>query len=529
MMSFMKGASAPQRILSLWFPHLPADRLLRQRLGRGWRSSGSEPDRPLVFSQRESSTQRVAALDARARGLKLKIGMGIAEARALYPHIEVVESDPQADRRLLESLADWFDRYTPLVALADEDGLFLDITGCAHLFGGERGLLDDLLLRVFHQGFDVRAGLASTPGAAWAAARFGKSDVVVPGEEEALLAPLPLAALRLDTRIQAGLESVGLRTAGSIMAAPRAPLVRRFGKAVTLRLDQAMGVIEEPISPRLPVPPLMVERRLAEPIGLMDDIEALVALLARQLEIELERRVEGAESLQLKLFRVDGDVHQVSVRASRPLRDPRVIQRLFHERLAAQENSIDAGCGFELVRLCALETARLEASQTDLDQTDRNGEGDVVLFADRVRARLGPQAIRRIRLVESHIPEHAAVLVPFSADSDPAPSAKASSSTAEKDRPCRLFDLPECVDVSFAEVPDGPPLHFRWRRGAYRALRAEGPERISPEWWGGGQAAGTRDYFRVEDEDGRRYWLYREGLYGEADTPPRWYLQGLSA
>src|SRR5690606_309576 len=199
-----KGASAPQRILSLWFPHLPADRLLRQRLGKAWRARGLEPPRPLVFSRRESNTQRVAALDARAGRLKLKPGMGIAEARALYPSVEVVELDPLADRRLLESLADWCDRYTPLVALDGEDGLFLDITGCAHLFGGERGLLDDLLARFFHQGFDVRAGLASTPGASWAAARFGGQDNVAPGAEEDLLAPLPLAALRLDADIRTG-------------------------------------------------------------------------------------------------------------------------------------------------------------------------------------------------------------------------------------------------------------------------------------------------------------------------------------
>ena len=157
MMSSEKGASAPQRILSLWFPHLPADRLLRRRLGKAWRAHGLEPSRPLVFSRREGSTQRVAALDARARKLKLKPGMGIAEARALHPSVEVVELDPSADRRLLESLADWCDRYTPLVALDGEDGLFLDITGCAHLFGGERELLDDLLARFIHQGFDVRA------------------------------------------------------------------------------------------------------------------------------------------------------------------------------------------------------------------------------------------------------------------------------------------------------------------------------------------------------------------------------------
>jgi protein ImuB len=528
-MSFAKGARAPQRILSLWFPHLPADRLLRQRMGKGWRAGGLEPARPLVFSRRESNTQRVAALDAGARRLKLKHGMGVAEARALYPSLEIVELDPGADRRLLESLADWCDRYTPLVAVDREDGLFLDITGCAHLFGGERALLDDLLARFFHQGFDVRAGLASTPGAAWAAARYGHSDHVAAGAEEDLLAPLPLAALRIDAEIRMGLESVGLRTAGSILAAPRAPLVRRFGRMVTLRIDQALGRVEEPISPRLPVPPLMVERRLAEPIDSMDDIEAIVLLLARQLRIDLERRCEGVERLELKLFRVDGDVGRIEVRTSRPLREPGPIRKLFHERLTAHQGQIDVGCGFDLVRLCALDTAPLDAVQVGLDDAGRDAEGDVTLFVDRVSARLGSGAIRQARPAESHVPERAVVLEAF----DEWPEPRSSSGRAHvsqlptKERPSRLLDLPECVEVTFAEVPEGPPLHFRWRRAAYRVVRAEGPERIAPEWWREPEAADPRDYYRVEDEEGRRYWLYRQGLYGA--TAPRWYLQGVFA
>jgi protein ImuB len=488
----------------------------------------------LVFSRRESSTQRVAALDARARKLKLKPGMGIAEARALYPSVEVVELDPSADRRLLESLADWCDRYTPLVALDGEDGLFLDITGCAHLFGGERGLLDDLLARFFHQGFDVRAGLASTPGAAWATARFGGQDNVAPGGEEDLLAPLPLAALRLDADIRAGLESVGLRTAGSILAAPRAPLVRRFGRMVTLRIDQALGRVEEPISPHLPVPAVMVERRLAEPIGSMEDIETVVTLLARQLRVDLERRCEGVERLVLRLFRVDGHVGSVEVRTSRPLREPGLIRKLFHERLTAQERDIDAGCGFDLVRLSAVDTAPMEAQQAGLDDAGRDGEEEIVLFADRVSARLGSGAIRRARPVESHAPERAAVLEPFCGRPDSGSAAAGQAGVSgtpawARERPSRLFDLPECVEVTFAEAPEGPPLHFRWRRAAYRVTRAEGPERIAPEWWHDRDSGRIRDYHRVEDEEGRRYWLYRQGLYGEPETLPRWYLQGVFA
>jgi protein ImuB len=213
-------------------------------------------------------------LDEQAEALRLKRGMGIADARAMYPSIEIIEAEPAADLRLLESLADWCDRYTPLVALDGVDGLFLDITGCAHLFGGEKALLDDLLARLFQQGFDARAGLASTAGAAWAAARFSLGNGILPEEQEKhFMEPLPLAALRLDPGVRAGLESVGLRTVGSVMTASRAPLVRRFGAALLVRLDQALGRIEEAISPRLPVASLSVERHFAEPIVLIEDIE----------------------------------------------------------------------------------------------------------------------------------------------------------------------------------------------------------------------------------------------------------------
>ncbi len=482
-----------------------------------------------MFSRHESNTQRVAALDARARGLKLKPGMGVAEARALHPFIEVVEEAPEADRRLLEGLADWCDRYTPLVALDGGDGLFLDITGCAHLFGGERAMLDDLLLRFLQQGFDVRAGLASTPGAAWAAARFGQASVVADGEEEDLLAPLPLAALRLQPETRAGLESVGLRTCGAIAAAARAPLVRRFGRDVVLRLDQALGHVREAISPRLPVPPLSAERMLAEPIGQLDDIEMLVMLLAIQLKRDLERRGEGAERLQLNLFRVDGAVNRITVGASRPLREPHVIQKLFHERLTGLGADIDAGFGFDLVRLCVLVAGRLDVSQADLHGMASDTGSDIALFADRVRARLGEAAILRPRLVESHLPERAAVPVPFAqVPSFAGLKAVVQAEVIEKERPVRIFDLPECVEVTAAEIPEGPPQQFRWRRGFYRIVRSEGPERIAPEWWRE-EASETRDYFRVEDESGRRYWLYRQGLYGVSEAPPRWFMQGMFA
>jgi len=479
--------------------------------------------------------------------------MGIADARAMYPAIEVVAEDAAADRRLLEALADWCDRYTPLVALDAADGLFLDITGCAHLFGGEEAMLGGMLASFHEQGFRVQAGIASSPGAAWAAARFSDGGIILQeGEERPFLEKLPLAALRLEPATAASLESVGLRRIGSVLAAPRAPLARRFGAMLLMRLDQALGDIEEVISPRLPVPALSVERHLAEPIGLVEDIERLVPLLGKSLKRDLERRGEGARLFTLLLFRVDGMVSRIAARVSVPSRDPILIGRLFHERLAALGAVLDPGYGFDLVRLCAFETAALETPQADLGGEAGAAGEDIALFSDRVRARLGRSAMLTPFLAESHLPERAASLAPVVGlpperrkPAAPRGDVDFSPSRRAPERPLRLFSRAEPIEVPVTEVPEGPPLSFRWRRALHRVARAEGPERIAPEWWsspaadaqkpGKIEAAAeeaarlTRDYFRVEDAEGRRYWLFREGLYGKEDVVPRWYVQGVSA
>jgi protein ImuB len=515
-----------RRILAVWFPYLGPERIWRQRLGRSWRSRVADTTTPLVVSHRDNNTQRIAALDARAEALKLKRGLGIADARARYPAIDIVEADSEADRRLLEALADWCDRYTPLVAVDGTEGLFLDITGCAHLFGGEAAMLDDLVFRLGEQGFDARPGLGSTPGAAWAAARYGLAPIGS-GEEAAALAPLPLAALRLVLATRDGLESVGLRTVGSLLSAPRAPLARRFGGELILRLDQALGRVEEAITPRLPVAPLSAERHFPEPLVLVEDIERLIPLLAAGLKQDLERRGEGARRLQLVLFRVDGAVSRISVGTSRPLREPILIARLFHERLAALEGSIDPGYGFDLIRLAVLAAAEFDETQGDLTGAVAQADEDLALFADRLRARLGDDAVFVPVLVESHIPERAVTLVPFSQ----VPASGAAGSSASQptvERPVRLFRAPEPVEVT-AEVPEGPPASFRWRRASHRVASAEGPERIAPEWWREAQGSTVRDYYRVEDDGGRRYWLFREGSYGNPEAMPGWFMHGLFA
>ena len=480
---------------------------------------------------------QVAALDARAEALGLKRGMGLAEARAMYPSIHVARADRQADRRLLETLAGWCDRYTPLVALDAEDGLFLDVTGCTSLFGGEETMLEDMRARLFRQGFEMRAGLASTAGAAWAAARFFGRLVVPPGKEEALLAPLPPQALRLEDPICAALDSVGLRRVAEIVAAPRAPLARRFGRGVLTRLDQALGHVDEAVSPRLPVAPLSAERQLAEPVVLAEDIERLVHMLAGTLKCDLERRGEGARRLGLSLFRVDGVVNRIAVATSLPLRDPARIRGLFREKLAAMVDDFDAGYGFDLVRLAAFSTAPFDPHQTDLSGAAGAARDDLALFADRVRARLGAGALMQPVAIESHVPERAIALRPFAGEAVRAAvqGRRQISAAAQPapiflpERPIRLFDRPEPIEVPATEMPEGPPLSFRWRRALHRVTHAEGPERIAPEWWRAAADAPTCDYYRVEDGQGRRYWLFRQGLHEAGKPSPRWFMHGLFA
>jgi protein ImuB len=480
---------------------------------------------------------RLVALDETALRLGLKPGQPLADARAMIPSLDAVDEDAAADAALLAAIADWAERYTPLVAL-DQDGLMLDVTGCAHLFGGEEAMVADMRDRLDAQGFAARAAIAGAPGAASAAARFTARTIVSFEETPAMLAPLPLAALRLDMETVSALDRVGLKRIGQILDAPRAPLAARFGSTLLRRLDQALGREEEAIGPRRPVAALIAERRFAEPISLEEDIAATLVSLAAALAQSLEQRGEGARAYELALFRVDGAVRRIAVGSSRPVRAPDLVLDLFREKFAGLAEEIDAGFGFDMVRLSVPVSAETAPAQVDL-AGDAVGEADLGRLIDRIGARLGPERLSRIAHGDSHIPERAEVRVDISdqAADDGLRSGGARPGAAPQievwptesdgliDRPLRLFARPEPVEAT-AAVPDGPPLHFRWRRALYRVARAEGPERIAPEWWRDADAL-TRDYFRVEDSTGHRFWLFREGLYGRETTAPRWYLHGV--
>lgn len=467
------------------------------------------------------SARRLAAVDRRGRQAGLKPGMTLADALAVAPDLAVAEADPAADRALLERLAEWCGHYTPWTAAdgwnddAGGGGLWLDVSGCAHLFGGEGALLNHLTRRLEHLGLSACAAMAATPGAAWAWARYGEAarPCLESGKQRDALAGLPVAALRLPPDTIMALASLGLHRIGALYPMPRAGLTARFGRMLAHRLDQALGAEDEPISPRLPPPSFRVHAAFADPIARPEDVAEAVRRLLLRLCAQLGNAHQGLRRLEISAFRVDSSQRAIAIGTSRPTHDPVRLFRLLGESLPG----LDPGFGIESLCLSARETTPQDPEQTRLGTgSAMRDEDDFARLVDSLSNRLGPQAIARLVPHASHIPERAvsrqAVTAPPPPDGWPAGR-----------RPLRLFSRPEPVEA-VAPVPDSPPLMFRWRQRSYRVTRADSAERIAPEWWR--SHAPERDYYLVEDERGRRFWLFREGLYG-GPVAPRWYLHGM--
>jgi len=548
---------------------------------------GSEA--PLATVTAAHGGVRAVAANRAARAGGVAPGMPLADARALLSGLAVAEADPAADRQMLERLADWCGRYSPWTAVDEHGGygagggagLWLDVSGCAHLFGGEQALLDDLVGRFAGLGFAAAAALADTPGAAWAVARLGLADpappqgsppvdgrriaarhprsehpfaggrppsrpnadtpgqairIVPPGGAEAAVAPLSVAALRLPATVVEGLARVGLRRLGDLLGLPRAPLAARFGDVLLDRLDQALGAADEPLSPRRPVAPLRARLPFVEPIGRAEDVALATRTLLDELCGLLAAGHQGARRLELALYRTDATVARAVVGTGRPARDAGHLERLFRDKL----DGLDAGFGVEVMTLAALAVDPLPPEQTVLDDGAASRADGIAQLADRLGNRLGPGTVVRLADHASHVPERACREVAALA---PAAGIENGPERPRQPRPLHLLPSPESIEV-IAPVPDGPPVMVRWRRAQLRIAAADGPERIGPErigperigpeWWraDGGHdpehLSRVRDYYRIEDADGRRFWVFREGLY-RADTPPRWYLHGVFA
>ncbi|MGY6551743.1 MAG: DUF6504 family protein [Erythrobacter sp.] len=527
------NAGPPRRIAAIWLPQLALDRWRRvNRLAPGQGADAA----PLALISDTAHGPRIDAVNPAGRTAGAAAGMRLADARALCPDLAAIPSDPAGDLACLEKLALWAQRWGPWSALDPPDGVLVDITGAAHLFGGEARLLADLRAAFASQGFGVRAAIAPTAGAAWALAHCGAPQAVLGPQDDPmrLLGPLPVAALRLDGDVVAVLRRLGLKRLGDLVgmgesmdpAAARDALARRFRNRKSpaanplIRLDQLLGRVPEPLLPVIAQPMPLVQRQLTEPIRHRALLDRVLGDLAQDMERELEARGSGARRIELALWRVDGEVVQRRLELAAATRDPAHIIRLF----AAKLDDIDAGFGIETARLWANWCEPLAAAQADIEAAAEAHGTTLAACIDRLSVRLGAGAITRPVPHASHLPERAQR---WQAPLAPEPTSQGVLVFHE--RPLKLLDRPEAIAVLYAS-PDGYPQRFRWRGTVRDVARVEGPERLAPEWWRERSTARLRDYYRIEDTAGRRYWIYRHGLAGDGrGGVPEWFLQGLYA
>lgn len=495
------------RFIALWFPYLLTDWLARHR--------SELKEKPFAVCGAEHGRIFVNAANSIAEKAGIVPGMALADARALEPRIEAIDYEPDRAPKLLEAMADWCIRYTPSVSVCLPDGIFLDVTGCAHLMGGESKLMKDLVTRLRQYGYYTRAALADTPGTAWAVARYGRTrPIIPPGDNREALKPLPPAALRLEPETADRLAQLGIQTIAQLYALPRPSLTRRFGRHLCLRLDQALGDLQEKLTLRQP-PPVYSER-LPSPEGILtvEGIACALKKLLEQLCHRLEQDQKGLRIAEFLAFRVDGHVARIDVGTGRASRNPRHIFRLFEDRLAV----IDPGLGIELFILSAPHTETMNPAQEEILEPGSADDAAISELADRLAIRLGRNRIYRTLPQASHAPERA-VKITSSLDE------QSSVPWPAKTRPAHLLPKPEPVEV-MAPVPDYPPMLFRHNGKLHRIRHADGPERIEPEWWVANGIA--RDYYRLEDQDGLRYWIFRAGHY-RPETPSQWFLHGYFA
>lgn len=548
-----------KRHLSLWFPRLAAERLMR--LDRGL------PPGPFVVVADQNGAQVITSLNAEALAAGLIPGQPLRDARAMCPGLNARPANPMAEAGFLTTLRRWAGKFSPWVAEEAPDGLILDITGCAHLFGGEEAMATEIARDCATLGLTVRLGLADTLGAAWALARYAGVSVdhglrsgddidqearatrsrsakrrhwtrggpapqtrtiakgppiAAPGATRQAIGKLPVAALRLTSEEAAGLTRLGLRRIEDLLGTPRAGLARRFGRHVVQRLDQALGVEPEPVSPARPPLHFAVRMGLPEPIGLEEDMLAGLDRLLPELSARLTRAGRGARRLRLEASRTDHTMQWIEVGLARPSADPDRIRPLIAMRLG----EVDAGFGIDQLRLIATAHEPIHATQhrghfdaANRAMAKRDGDGGLDDLMGRIGARLGLEAMVRLAPAQSHIPEKGALRLAAAF----APAARDWIPPA-LERPLTLWP-PEPV-----MIPDTPQLpdRFRWRGRDHEVTHARGPERIAPEWWLEDPAwrSGLRDYWVVTTSHGARLWLY---FAHGAETSAGWFCQGAFA
>lgn len=445
--------------------------------------------------------------------------MPVARAQLLLPELDLLDARPEADAEGLEKLALWaLRRYSPRVASDPPDGLVLDTAGCDHLFGGEEGLMRDLLRRLETAGVTARAALADTWGAAHAVARFGgeAARIVPAGQTGEAIINLPVMALRLFNDLIDELRVLGIETIGELAAKPRAAMTQRFGPELFRRVDQAFGRVHEPITPVESPELIFVERVFAEPIGAPETIEKYTRRLVGQICDRLEVEGKGARRLDLHHVRVDNRILTTSVMTARPVRDIKRLSKLLCDKIEA----VEPGFGIEKMKLVVAQAERLTLSQTKADFSSET-RADVEDLWDTLANRYGDKRLYRAVSLATDMPERSVRRI------GPTQAAASSSRNAGFKRPPRLYRCPEAIQA-LAVLPDHPPRAFTWRGQRYHVARADGPERIKGEWWLSEDEDGqVRDYYILEADSGERFWVFRTGDGVNSDTGAlSWFLHG---
>ena len=458
---------------------------------------------------------RLSAVDRKATELGLAIGQPLANARAMLPALKVVTANEPADMKLLTRIADWCDRFTPFVAIDGPRCLLLDVTGASHLFGGEQAMLNKIRDSLQLQGFLVRGALAGIAAAARALARYRDGTVITSGEEAMAIKPLPIEALNLDAVTTHAFRRAGLKTVGQVASRKRSEMTARFGAAMVSMLDLALGHTQKPITPRTPLPDYWKEQNFAEPVITEEVIRATLTFLSTALSEVMEQRGEGARRLEAVFFRADGAVRRIAIEMGVPTRTPAIIERLFREKLDALVDPLDPGFGFDLIRLSASRVEQVNSEAANLDASI-NEKTEIGFLIDRLAARFGSHRILLFQPNDTHVPEVAWITTPAQyAQPSKLSWKKIRRARDAPRRPLRLFIRPEPVNMAMQ--------NFHWRKATHGVAHLEGPERIEMEWWRHQTPQPACDYFRVEDGEGRRYWLYRNA------TLPQWFLHGVFA
>jgi len=496
-----------KRYLVLWFRHLTTDRIILRR--------PALKDVPFVLAAPERGRMVVKAANLPAEAQGISPGMVVADARAVLPILHVIEDKPEMAARLLNALAEWCIRYTPIAAVDLPDGLVLDVTGCAHLWGGERAYLKDLVIKLRSSGYDVRGAMANTIGAAWAVCHYGQITPIIEtgGTLEALL-PLPPAALRLETSTLQRLQKLGFYQIRSFISMPRSVLRRRFGQPLLDRIDQSLGLLEEVIDPVRPVEPYQQRLPCMEPIVTATAIKIALQKLLEALCQRLAAENKGLRTGIFKGYRVDGKIVQIEIATSGPSCHVAHLFKLFELKIP----SLEPGWGIELFVLEAPVVEATAAVQETLWHTASHHETGILELLDRLAGRAGMESIHRYLPSEHYWPERSV---------ETAVSLQDQPQTAwrtDRPRPVHLLAEPERIDVT-APIPDYPPMLFRYKGRIYQVSKADGPERIEQEWWL--QQGEHRDYYCLEDEAGARYWVFRLGHY--SSDKPAWFIHGFFA